>query len=54
MTTFGGNVDETYSRFELWDVSVGGGPPRRIDDGSGVEAFAWQVLPAGASIPPIP
>lgn len=49
-----GSLEETMTRFGLWEVSVDGGQHRRIDDGSGVEAFAWQALPAGASIPPIP
>jgi Tol biopolymer transport system component len=49
-----GSLEETMTRYAVWEVSVAGGQPRRIDDGSGAEGFAWQSLAADASVPPIP
>ena len=47
------SLEETGTRLKVWEVAVAGGQPRRIDDGSGAEAFSWQALPAGASIRPL-
>lgn len=40
-----GSLDEAGSRYGLFQVDVRGGEPRRLDDGSGVGAFAWQSVP---------
>jgi dipeptidyl aminopeptidase/acylaminoacyl peptidase len=46
-------LDEAGSRFILVEIGLMDGQIRRLDDGAGVEAFAWQSLPAGSSIPPL-